>query len=185
MIEVSASRLEQAEKLLSHIPGAAPKAVSRAINRAADTARTEMARKVRETYYVNYGDVLATVSIDRARAGQLSARITSRGHALSLIKFRVTPNRPQPRRRIPIVVRVKRGEGGPLRRAFVAQMRSGHLGVFERAGKARTPIDGLYGPPVPQMIGNPSVTAYVEEKALARLDDRLDHEISRMLEDSE
>jgi len=182
MIELSASQIEKAELLLQDIPGAAPKAMSNAINRAADTARTEAARKVRENYYIRHSDVLATIKIYRAQPSDLTSKVVSRGHAVNLFKFRVTPNRPQPKRKIPIVVRVKQGEGGPVKRAFVAKMGSGHVGVFQRAGKRRLPVQELYGPPIPQMLGSPSVTQWVEQKAAERLDERLDHEINRLLE---
>lgn len=180
MIEVTAAHIERAEQLLKDIPGAAPKAMSSAIQRAAETARTEAARKVREKYYVRHSDVISTIKIYRVSA--LSANVVSRGHAVSLSKFQVTPTRPQPKRKAPIVVRVKRGEGGPVKHAFVAKMNSGHIGVFQRAGKRRLPVQELYGPPIPQMLGNPSVSEWVEQKAAEKLDERLDHEINRLLE---
>lgn len=183
MIEVTADHIERAEQLLKHIPNAAPKALSRAINRAAESARTEAARKVRETYFIPHNAVLSTIKIDKASEGRLMAKVTSRGHATPLINFRVTPKQPQPRRKSPIIVRVKQGQGGSVKRAFVARMKSGHVGVFERAGKKRTPIRQLFGPPIPEMLGNPTVTDWVEQKAAERLDERLDHEIGRMLEE--
>lgn len=180
MIEVTASHIDRAERLLQNIPGAAPKALSNAIFRAAETARTEAARKVRETYYVKHSDVISTIKIHKV--GALAAKVVSRGHAMSLTSFKVTPGTPQPRRKKSIVVRVKRGGGGPITSAFVGRMKSGHVGVFLRAGKQRTPIEELYGPPIPQMLGNPSVSAWVEEKASSKLDERLEHEIGRFLE---
>lgn len=183
MIELTASQIDKAQRVLSHIPNGAPKAMSRAINRAADSARTEAARKVRETYYIGYSEITSTIKIYRASSENLGARVESRGHVLPLTKFKVTPNRPMPKRTSPIIVRVKRGEGGPIRTAFVARMHSGHLAVMSRAGKRRLPIQEHFGPPIPQMLGNPSVTQWVEQKAGETLEKRLEHEIDRMLED--
>ncbi|MFY0545457.1 phage tail protein [Brevibacillus sp. H7] len=185
MIELNVEQIDQAERMLGHIPGAAPKAMANAINRAADSARTEAARKVRETYYITHKDVINTIKIYRATSSDPSAMVLSRGSVMALPKFRVTPKRPQPKRKAAVVVRVKRGEGGPIKKAFVARMKSGHIGVFKRAGKSRFPIDQMYGPSVPQMLGAPRVSAWVEEKAADRLDQRLDHEIKRILEAKE
>lgn len=182
MIEVSAAQIDRAENMLKHIPKSAPKALARAINRAANSARTEAGRKARETYHINHKDVISTIRIDRATSMSLAAKVTSRGNTVSLAKFRVTPKQPAPKRKIPISVRVKRGEGGPVKRAFVARVQNGHLGVFERAGKRRLPFQELYGPPVPVMLGSPTVRAWVEEKAAETLDRRLEHEIGRILE---
>lgn len=182
MIELTVSQIEKAERMLAHIPGAAPRAMSNAINRATDSAKTEAARKAREQYYITHKDVLSTMKMYRASAQDLTASVVSRGNLIALPKFRVTPAKPQPRRKKPITVRVKRGQGGPVRKAFVAGMRSGHTGVFMRSGKKRFPIEQMFGPSVPQMLESRSVNAWVSQKANETLDKRLDHEINRVLE---
>jgi len=183
VIELTLEQMERAERVLAKVPGAAPRAMANAINRAAETARTEAARKVRETYYVRHQDVIQTIKIYKATPSDLHAIVISRGHLFPLTKFRVTPRQPQPRRKRPIVVRVKRGAGGTVEKAFVARMPSGHLGVFHRAGKPRLPIIERFGPSVPQMLESEDVRRWVEEKAAERLDDRLEHEIRRFLKD--
>lgn len=185
MIEFTAEQIDRAERLLGHIPGAAPKAMARAINRATESARTEAARKVRSMYYITQKDVKSTIKVYPASPGDLSALVVSRGNLIALTKFRITPKKPQPKRKSDIIVRVKRGSGGPVKKAFVAKMKSGHTGVFRRAGKQRYPINQMYGPSIPEMIGNPTVTGWVEEKARERLDQRLEHEIKRALEGNE
>lgn len=181
MIDLTVQQLEKAERALEHIPGAVPRAAANAINRAADSAKTEAARKVRETYYIKHGDVLSTIKIYGASAGDLSATVISRGSVIALTKFRVTPRQPQPKKRRTVIVRVKKGEGGPIQGAFIAGMNSGHVNVFNRIGKSRLPIVGRYGPSVPQMIGSDDVRIWVEDKSRERLESRLDHEISRIL----
>lgn len=185
MIDFTVEKIERAERLLEQIPGAAPKAMARAINRATESTRTEAARKVRSMYYISQKDVTSTIKINKASPSDLSAMVLSRGNLIALTRFRVTPKKPQPKRKKEIMVRVKRGGGGSIKKAFVAKMKSGHVGVFKRAGKRRYPIDQLYGPSIPEMIGNPRVSGWVEEKASERLDQRLDHEIKRLLEGNE
>lgn len=182
MITVDAKQLERAEELLKNIPDGVLKAVVNAINRAAESARTEAVRKVRERYYVKAKDVRETIRIIKATYENQAAVIYAKGSPLTLSKFRITPSKPSTKRRKkPIIARVVRGEGGPIPGAFVARMQSGHIGVFKRAGKTRLPIQELYGPSVPQMLGHESVTEYVEEKAKEKLEERLEHEINRLL----
>ena len=182
MINIRAEHIERADALLRHIPGAAPKAMARAINRAAESARTEAARKAREEYYIKHKDIIDTIKLRRATPGDLSAEVVSTGSVIPLTKFRVTPKSPQPKRKAPLIARVKRGAGGPITGAFVARLSSGHVGVFNRVSKARLPIVQRYGPSVPQMLGSPTVTGWVEQKAAETLEKRLDHEINRVLE---
>lgn len=192
MIEVTTAQMEKAEKLLSHIPDAAPEAMSRAINRAADAAKTAAARKVRETYLVRHKDVVDTIKISKANPTRLIARVTSAGSVFPLTRFRVTPKQPQPvraatvrwgkSRPFTVIARVKRGEGGPIKSAFVAKMKSGHIGVFRRTTKDRKPIEQLHGPSIPQMLDSKKVSDWVYEKARETMDQRLDHEINRILE---
>jgi len=182
MIEFSADRINRAIAALSHIPGAAPQAIANAINRASETARTEAARKVRELYYIKHGDVISTINIKKATPSDLAAAVISRGSPIALTKFQVTPRQPQPGRRTPVIARVKRGGGGPVASAFVARMASGHVGVFNRVGQSRFPLTQRYGPSVPQTLGSPTVNQWVEQKATEKLDERLDHEINRILE---
>lgn len=182
MIELNSEQLKRAQQMLGHIPGAAPKAMANAINRAVTTARTEASRKVREMYYITNKNITATMTLTKASAGSPTALIRSKAGPIALSKFRVTPKQPSAKRKKPITARVKKGGGGPIAHAFVARMKSGHVGVFDRVGKQRLPINQLYGPSVPQMLGNPSVTQWVEAKASAKLDERLIHEIGRILD---
>lgn len=181
MIQFTAEQIEKAQEALKFVPEKLPGVLSRAINRAAESARTEAGRKAREQYYIKQRDVVSTIRIRQATPDDLAAIVISRGNLVPLTKFRVTPNRPQPTRKSPIIVRVKKGGGGPIKHAFVARMRSGHLGVFNRAGKKRLPIMERYGPSVPEMLNSDTVSQYVEAKASEVLEKRLEHEIERVL----
>ncbi|MDT2292339.1 phage tail protein [Paenibacillus larvae] len=64
--------------------------------------------------------------------------------------------------------------------AFIAQV-GGHIGAFKRVGKKRLPIQELYGPAVPVMLGNDVVKKHIETEAQKRLSERLNHELNRRL----
>lgn len=181
-IRADENQIARAELLLKTIPDGVSRAIVAALNRAAEAARTDAVRKVRERYYVRAGTIRDEIRITKATLEDQRAVISAAGSPISLSKFWISPARPLTRRRRkPVIARVVRGEGGPIKGAFVAQMKSGHIGVFHRAGRARLPIVERYGPSVPQMLGHPDVIAYVEERAQGRLAERMDHEIARLL----
>lgn len=160
-----------------------PKAFSAALNRVSTGIRTEAVRKVRETYIIKAGDVRKTIKITKANPARLEILMVSRGGNIPLINFRTTPSKPNTTRR-PKVLKAqvkKQGSKKPIPGAFVAQMRSGHIGVFERSGKRRLPIRELYGPAVPSMLDNPEVQEHLQKEAQRRMAERLDHEVNRVL----
>lgn len=186
MIEITIEHMERLEEALADIPEKIPRVAARAINRAAETVKTEMTREARKRYYVKYEDVQDTIKIYKANEIDLAATIVSKGKRRELISFRVRPNVPM-HKNPPKVLRVAvKKEGGlkdyPL--GFVARGTStGKLHVLRRVSKKRYPIHIKYGPSVPQMIGNEEVIKVVEEKAQETLEKRIDHEINRALEE--
>jgi hypothetical protein len=181
MIVLRTQHMERLQEVLGNTPREIPKVVAHAINRSAEAARTQAARSAREIYNVQYKAILKTIKIQKAHPGNLQANVKSVGSPLSLIKFKVEPNRPQPKRKTPILVSVKKGSRKPFEGGFVAQMGNGHNNVFARTTKKRFPIKNFYGPSIPKMIGSDSVSRAVEDRAMEILDTRLEHEISQML----
>lgn len=75
-----------------------------------------------------------------------------------------------------------KGGGTPFEDAFIAQMRSGHnIGVFERETRKRFPIEEKMGLSAAQMVGNEKVIETLEEEAQQLVNQRLEHEINRLL----
>lgn len=176
MIEFNVSQIERAERLLGEIPGALPKAQAAAINRSLITARAEIVRSVRKEYVIKAEDVRNTIKVTSASAASPIGRIKSMGGPIPLVKFDASKENP-------VRVRVKKTGGKkPIKHAFLQRMGNGYKGIFIRAGKARYPLKQLYGPSVPQMVGNENVMKSVEEKAIETLDKRISHEINRILE---
>lgn len=159
-----------------------PKAFSAAINRVSQGMRTEAVKKVRETYQVKAGDVRKTIKITKASPARLEMLMVSRGSSLPLIKFRTTPRNVPTRQPRVLKAQVKKSGGKkPIPGAFVAKMRSGHVGVFMRSSKKRLPVNELYGPAVPVMLNEEGVQEHLQQEAQRRMADRLDHEMNRVL----
>lgn len=163
------------------IQGKVPLALSRAINRSVQTGRSEAVRQVRDQYTAKAKTIRDTIKITKANPNQLSAKITSIGSPLRLYNFKVSPKKPSPKRTTPINVEVKKGSSKSLPGAFVANVKNGNTGVFSRVSSARLPIKQLYGPAVPIMMNNEIVVDAVTQKAQATLENRIGHEINRIL----
>lgn len=114
---------------------------------------------------------------------RLIAALTAKGRPIPLIDYgaRQTTNG--------VTVRVKNGRK-TLKHAFVATMASGRAGVFERVGTGHKrvtrngraywsglPIRELYGPSVPDALGNAAVQKSIDGLIDSRYPAILSHEI--------
>lgn len=183
MITIDEKGLAKAQELLKYMPNAVPKAAARAINRAATAAKTEAWKQVKKEYTVKQTYVKrAWDKISKASPGRLEAKLVSKGSVMALSYFTHKPKSvPKRRPKNPVYVQVRRDGGGHIAHAFLATMSSGHTGIFTRATKASLPINQKFGPSVPQMLGSKTVSAFIEERATAVLNQRFEHEINAIL----
>lgn len=193
VINIDSTRFNQILAEFSEFEGNVPIALSRAINRAVSSAKTEAVRTVRKNYTVKAGQVNKTIKITRSKPSNLEATIFSSGASIPLSDFKVSPSTVNPRRRTAVNVEVRRGSKATLNSAFIARMPNGKVGVFERTGsfriaakgshkgQRREDIDQLFGPAVPVMMNSDSVVDAVQRRAEQQLEDRIPHEINRIL----
>ncbi len=156
-------------------------AFMRAVNRTAAGVKTDISRNIRDKYFIKASDIKQSISLKRAFVGKNSvAEIKSKGKAIPLYFFQVTPKqRTKPRPKIGVAARVKKGGSKKkIPGSFIAHSR-GRTGVYIRKGKERIPIKQLYGPSIPQMIGNPQIIEKIEKGAINRLEKNLEHELNR------
>lgn len=173
MIEVQIEGIEIFDQL-KNSDKQLEKALYFAKNRALNTVKTELARGVSKKY-----DTKQKTIRDRTRVNKNTGEVSVTGSPIRLFKFRVTPT--SPRKQL-VTASVKRASKS-LPNAFVQQMRNGTIGVFERVGKSRYPIRQLYSVSAPQMAGNEEVLEGAMERASIVFDERLSHEIGRLLDD--
>lgn len=173
MIEVQIEGIEIFDQL-KNSDKQLEKALYFAKNRALNTVKTELSRGVPKQY-----DTKQKTIRDRTRVNKDAGEVSVTGSPIRLFKFRVTPT--SPKRQL-VTASVKRARKS-LPHAFVAQMRNGHIGIFERAEKSRYPISQLYSVSAAQMAGNKEVLEGAMERASIVFDERLSHEIGRLLDD--
>ncbi|OPJ63689.1 phage tail protein [Clostridium chromiireducens] len=180
MITIDSIKFEEVERELGEYKAKAPIALSRALNRAAAKAKTNASRKAREQYNIKAKDINSTINITKANKSSLRAVLRSTGERIPLIKFKVNPSNPRPKKPPKVLrVEVKRGGLKELIGGFVADINGNK--VFKRTSKARLPIQQLFGPAVPQMLGTSSIKEFIENEASKVFDQRLDHEIKRIM----
>lgn len=117
------------------------------------------------------------------------------GGVIPLIKFKVSPNTPK-KKATPSAAVLKASSLTKFARqnnVFVQQMKSGHIGIFERKegeysasrgsgqNKHTEKLKELLSPAVPQMVGNDTVMQTVEDRVNEVINQRIDHEIDRLL----
>ncbi len=181
MITIDVSKIKEVEQALGEYKSKTPTALSRAINRAAANAKTNASKKAREQYNIKAKDVNATINITKASKSSLGAVVKSVGERIPLIKFKVSPSNARSKNKPKVLkVSVKKGGLKELVGAFVADVNGNK--VFKRTSKSRLPIQQLYGPAVPQMLGTDNAREYIENEYTKVFDQRLDHEIQRIME---
>lgn len=182
MIEISSKDLARAAQLLNGMPSAIDQVSKKAVRKAVKGVKREAVQKVTERYTIQKARVGKTMRVTYQGAG---AVFSSKGPVNDLSYFKHQP-RSVPRRRPPtgqyLYSQVVKGQGGTIAHAFLARMKSGHVGVFRRtAGNASLPIEKLAGPSVPQMLGSPSISEYMEKHLAERLGDALGAEVDAYL----
>ncbi|EON70403.1 phage tail protein [Lysinibacillus sphaericus] len=179
MIEINMHHAEELERLFSRTPKEARKVIARAVNRSAVSARAKASQEIRSKYIIRASDVKSAIKLDKANPSKLSAQVRASGPVIPLMKFDVTPTKPNDMK---VRARVKKGGGRKtIQRGFVANMGNSHTNIFKRVGDRRLPIKGLYGPSIAQMMGEATIIANVTNHAQETLDRRLMHELNRLL----
>ena len=158
-----------------------PQVISRALNRAIASVKTNVYRNVKEDYYLKRKDIYETFTIRKASRNNLTARAKSKGGVIGLEKYKVTPSKARPGHPPRVLkVAVKRDGMKELTGAFVADING--MKVFTRLNKTRLPISRITGPAIPQIIDNMEIREDVQEIAVDTYNKRLKHEINRVLE---
>lgn len=122
---VEISKTDEVRRILGHIPGAAEKAIAKALNSAATTAKKEAIRKTKGRYAISPEVLEKSLKIVRASPGRLKATFISSSSLLALTKFNTKQGKA-------LSIEVIRGNNKRWPYAFLAKMGSGHAGVWGR-----------------------------------------------------
>lgn len=162
----------------------ARKAISRALDKTAITARAEAAREIKAAGYgLKIAAIKKSIKIVRARGKKLRAIVRASGRPTPLIDYGARQTRKG------VTVAVLRGRK-LINGAFIATMPTGHRGVFLRKGTAHKqvkrngrvtssglPIKELFGPSVPSAFANTVVQAALARAIRERFPEVLKQEL--------
>lgn len=178
--EASSNTVERANKLLAGIPGGIWKASYAALRRAGDQAKTKAGQFAAAEYTISKGDFMRNVTsktnITGDSGGVASLRIMYAGNVLPLMTFNTKYSRDGR-----VQTQVKRSGGtAVLEHAFAARV-FGPTAVFERVGIGRFPVEQKFGPSTAHMMKNEQVIEKMDETIQTAFEQRMEHEITRLL----
>lgn len=203
---VGQESLDRAAKLLAGIDGGIEKALRDAMSRTTSLLRKNSVAAVREKYAISAANVRANenVKVHYSYRDGVQAEVNFYGRKIPLYRYDgAAPARPSYDTSKWVRVPIK-GEmmwvhpglpawGHQLRNtspvrfngAFVAQMDSGHTGIFERTGGRTSDgsdeIKEIMGSSVPEMLGSREVEEKLANEAVSKFEERLDHNVMAIL----
>jgi hypothetical protein len=148
-----------------------PKAGARALNKVMKSAKVQEAKDIRSIYRMKAADVKETITVRKASWSKLRAGLVTTGKRIALYLFNAKQNRRG------VAVTITKGGRKTITGAFIATMKSGHVGVFTRKGNKRNPIGEKYTISAPEMAGGKQMTDKTNAFVAANLGKTLDHEI--------
>ena len=175
------SALDRATKLLAGFPDGVQKAAESALNRAGISGRAAAAREVGKQYYLRSSDfkkyTKSSQHVSRS-GGDITVSLNFRGFHVPLIRFKTAlTSSGHIRSQV-----LRNSSGDVLKHVFQAEMKSGHIGLFERYGKSRLPIEQKFGPSIPQMMGaNPELANAVGNDIEKTFAERMNHEVLALM----
>jgi len=121
-------------------------ALKRALRKAGATAQRDMksdaSRRIRARKALKVRYISRALSLGRPSGGDVSNfswALNVSGERVPLIAY------PLRQTKKGVSVQINKGKRTLIKRSFVATMKSGHKGVFQRKGKERLPIKELHG----------------------------------------
>lgn len=153
-----------------------PAAIARALKRSGDSGRTAMVKLIADDMAIGQKRVRQDIKVNVI--GAAGVAIVAQGKRIPLIEFNARGPEPSRGRGRGVSYKLPGGRGR-IDSAFIATMRSGHRGVFERQFDTRLPIEEKFGPSVVKVFEK-----YQEQgvaAAQASLIKNLEHEVQYAL----
>jgi len=196
-VEVTRETTDRLHAILEGMGLTEEKVLKPALNRGLTAGKTAFNKQIKGIYNITTTAIKENSEFGynqvKMEDNGLVGSIDYSGFPIPLYKFKVSPQTPTYGKK-KVTVSVKRGSTGVSRNGFIAQMQSGHLGMFHRidkySGKHRNQknrtkhnqmIEERYGPSVPRMAENEVVLQTVEDRVNEVINQRINHEIERLL----
>lgn len=199
--------IERAKAMLTGIPDGVDKAVKAAMSRTVQKIRSVSNEKIREKYDISDAGIRSekNVRVKYTYQNGVQATVTFSGRKIPLYRFGGSspkaPTKDIAAGEMPVMVRGQWTMQYPgvaatghqftdtsptlFADAFVARMKSGHVGIFERTGGSTSEgsdaIQEIMGNSVAQMVGKEEVAEKISEEAGKTFEKELDSAVYRIL----
>lgn len=158
-------------------------AVVRTMNRALSQATTEAKREISKKLNVKQKDIKTRIDVTRATARNPKASIQIADRKLPLVFF--NPRREEvltsrgPRIGVSVVIN---GVRQLVEGAFLAEVRSGKLGIWKRVGRARLPIRQQFHSRLSELINTRELTSRLNKVIVDSVNKNLQANLSFYIE---
>ncbi len=198
-IEVNQAQIDETKALLGDVKDGAATVLARSMNRANKGIATDSAKEIAKELNLKQATIKKNYALNNATVAKLSANFRSTGRPIPLIEYGACQVKNG------VSVQVKKSKGRKvIPMAFIAKMKSGHLGVFTRkkeylgtgrptgtpksgylytqpgtwSRRYRLPVEEMYGPRVEDVFSNDDVMG----KVIAGAEDRLQKTMEQQTE---
>lgn len=177
MTQIEVRGTEALTRRLLELGQDAPRAATRAVNKTLASLKTATVRALAQNVGLRNSDVSPSIQISRATWSRQFGALVVTGKRVPLLAFGARGPEPSRGRGQGVTYRLPGGRGR-AEHAFLATMRSGHRGVFQRRpGAGRLPITELFGPSLPHAMVSSGILAAQEANGETLLAKNMNHEI--------
>ncbi len=188
MIEVSEQAIDRIHTILAGVQDADKKVLKPAMARALMAGKAESKRQAVAVYHIKPGEFnknayIKYKGIKHHGEGEMIGEIEFAGSPVPLSKYKINPTTPVKGKTAAAAV-LKKNAPVPFDRkndVHILQMESGHIGVYKGENGR---LKELYAPSTPKMVENGEVRLRIEERVNEVLNQRIEHEIERLLNKS-
>lgn len=190
-MKIDAGQSRISSSVLKQLGKNTDKALADATNRALAGMRTDGTKLIVKESGMIRKKVFSSFTVIKAgSSGQThNARVEITGSPIGLAKFKYKFKKPKKSKKgmHPGSLSVILGQKTiTFHHAFVATMRSGHVGIFERqrgvlTSSGREKLQELFGPSIPQFAGRKRIADTVQSKAQERFSARFNQQMERWL----
>lgn len=201
VVSIRRDQVEHVNSVLHSAPEKALTVYRRAFGRGLDAARVQASKEIRQRYDISDGNLRTyqniTSKVETAADGVVGY-INFASAKIPLYRFHPSPaQRKYTTRyvnkiggwRVTTDISAADTRGAMLRRttAFIATFQSGHTGIFSRTGEktasGKPKLREWYGYSVKDMLDYPEAREAIQERAAEIVQNRIDHELLRALDE--
>lgn len=183
VVQYEVRGVEDVDRRIFNIKNGVAKATAGAINDLLKSARTDLAKSVRDQVKVTYGSVLSRIKIRKASEGDLSGSVSLREKSrIGLVSFgakRIGSAKKPRGIRYQIS---KTGGKQTITDAFIGKASTGsQLRAYRRRGKSRLPLIDLKGPSLNAVVNKNQIDEAVKKTIGSKLPDRIASRIKLLI----